>query len=242
MGMRLVKKIWGYRKALRSIFSTIYFNFKYLPANQAVKLPILLYKPKFIKLKGSFSIASLDVKFGMIKLGFPDVSIYPNTGIIIENHGGKCVFWGSCRIGNASAISIGDQGYVSFGDDFKATANLKLVCYHYIQFKDRVRVGWDNVIMDTDLHTMVKLSGGYTKGFGPVLIGNDNWLGLRCTVLKNTTTPNFCTVGSNSVLNRKYDYEPYVMIAGNPCTKKIDGIYHDVKDDIITYQLFDSNS
>lgn len=33
---------------LRSIFSTIYFNLYYLPFKQAIKLPILLYKPHLI--------------------------------------------------------------------------------------------------------------------------------------------------------------------------------------------------
>lgn len=37
---------------IRSILPSIYFNFHYLPFGQAIKLPILLYKPSFQKCKG----------------------------------------------------------------------------------------------------------------------------------------------------------------------------------------------
>ena len=43
---------------LRAIISSLYFNFKYLPFNQALKLPILLYKPYFKELKGKVVIDS----------------------------------------------------------------------------------------------------------------------------------------------------------------------------------------
>lgn len=49
-------KIWNRRRDLRSLPYSIYFNFHYLPFRQAVKLPILLYKPKLLKLKGIVKI------------------------------------------------------------------------------------------------------------------------------------------------------------------------------------------
>ena len=54
--MIILSKIWKNRKVFRSILPTIYFNFHYLPFNQAIKLPILLYKPKFYDLKGTVEI------------------------------------------------------------------------------------------------------------------------------------------------------------------------------------------
>lgn len=55
----LLVKIWENRWMLRSIFSTIYFNFHYLPFRQAVHLPIILYKPHLVKLKGNVNICKL---------------------------------------------------------------------------------------------------------------------------------------------------------------------------------------
>ena len=85
--MSFLEKIWKRRSDLRSIFSSIYFNFKYLPFKQAVKLPILLYKPHFLKLKGKVVIDAPKINTGMIRLGFHSVSVYPNSGITLELNG-----------------------------------------------------------------------------------------------------------------------------------------------------------
>ena len=65
--MSTIKKLWNNRRILRSIFSTIYFNFHYLPFSQAIKLPILLYKPKLLKVKGNVKIGEGKIKFGMVR-------------------------------------------------------------------------------------------------------------------------------------------------------------------------------
>ena len=59
----------------------------------------------------------------MIKLGFPQVSLYPDSGMVFENHGGTIVFHGSCRIGNNSAISVGPKALVDF--EFKPSTPLR---------------------------------------------------------------------------------------------------------------------
>lgn len=135
-------KIWNRRRDLRSLPYSIYFNFHYLPFRQAVKLPILLYKPKLLKLKGIVKIGGGKISTGMIRLGFPTVSLFPNSGITFENQGGSILFHGKCSIGNNSAISIGRKGFVEFGNDFKSTTSLRLTSYDKITFGDRVRLGW----------------------------------------------------------------------------------------------------
>lgn len=109
----------------------IYFNFHYLPFSQAMKLPILLYKPTFKCLGGTISISTdpdSKLKFGMIRLGDNRVSIYPNTGIMLELRG-NVTFHGSCNIGNNSYISTWENSHIDFGDNFCSTTSLKLVCY-----------------------------------------------------------------------------------------------------------------
>ena len=72
---------------LRAIISSLYFNFKYLPFNQALKLPILLYKPYFKELKGKVVIDSSNIYFGMIRMGFgvhyniPIVALHGKTKV-----------------------------------------------------------------------------------------------------------------------------------------------------------------
>ena len=54
--INIIKKIWENRWMFRSIASSIYFNFHYLPIKQAIKLPIILYKPKLLSCKGKIII------------------------------------------------------------------------------------------------------------------------------------------------------------------------------------------
>lgn len=72
----VLKRVWRGRRILRYILHSVFFNFHYLPFHEAVKLPILLYKPKLLKLKGTIKIKQEDkIGFGMIRLGFPEVSL-----------------------------------------------------------------------------------------------------------------------------------------------------------------------
>ncbi|MFR9581673.1 MAG: hypothetical protein SNH01_03265 [Rikenellaceae bacterium] len=222
---------------MRSIFSSIWFNFHYLPFKQAVKLPILLYKPKLLRCQGTISIESDKVKFGLIKLGKYNVSIYPNSGIIYENKGGSIVFKGKCNIGNNSAISIGKSGSVIFGDRFVATSTMKLVSYNKIVFGERVRIGWESLVMDTDMHRLTKVDGGYSKGYGDIIIGDNNWFGTKCTIFKNTVTPNYAIFASGSITNRRFDYPEYSLIGvSNKLEVKASGIWRDIDNDVIEYR------
>ena len=223
-------------RLLRSLPASVYFNFHYLPLWQAVKLPILLYKPRFLELKGTVRIESDNIRTGMIRLGFPTVSLYPNTGIMIENHGGEIVFKGRTKVGNASSISIGGKGRVEFGAHFEATAALKLTSYCSVRFAPRVLCAWDCTFMDTDFHKLTKLNGGgYSKGYAPISIGSDTWIGMGTLVLKGTVLPDYTTVGARSLLSGRYEVPPYSILAGSPATLKKTGYWRNLEDDKIEY-------
>ena len=171
----------------------------------------------------------------MIRLRYYGVSIYPNTGIIYENHGGLIVFKGSCNIGNNSAISIGERGKLIFGKRFEATTTFKCVCYNNVSFSDNVSFGWDCIVMDTDFHRMKKVGGGYNKGFGTIHIGKGNWFANRCTILKNTSTCDFCTFSSSSVVSGKYN-TPYTIYSPQSIGVRAYGLYRDITDDYVNYE------
>ncbi len=228
-----INKQWN---RLRCIIQSIYFNFHYLPFKQAIHLPILLYKPRLLDLKGKVKIQG-DIKYGMIRLGFPTVPLYPNSGIMFENHGGTIVFDGTCYIGNNSALSIGVKGECTIGACFRANTSLKLVCFHRIQIGDRVRFGWDCLIMDTDFHKLTKLSGGYSKGYGSVSIGSNNWLGNGCVILKRTLTPNYTVVSARTILDKPIDVPEYSIIGQKREIEiKVTGLWRNIDDDKIDYK------
>lgn len=231
----MLKKLWNKRWMLRSILYSLYFNFHYLPLKQAIKLPIILYKPKLLKCKGKIQILG-NVKTGMIQLGKYTVSLYPNSGIVFENHGGSIIFNGKCNIGNNSAISIGEKGELIIGDSFSATTSLKLVAYHSIEFKKNVLCGWDCLFMDTDFHQITFTdSNSLPKAYDKISIGENCWFALKCTVMKGTVLANNNIIAANSLLNKDYLDTSYCLLAGQPATIKKRNIYRNPLNDKIIY-------
>jgi acetyltransferase-like isoleucine patch superfamily enzyme len=231
--MNFFKKIWKRRADLRSLPFSIYFNFHYLPFKQAIKLPVLLYKPDLLKMKGKVILDVPKVQMGMIRLGFRSNSLYPNIGIMWENHGGNVVFKGTCSIGNSSSISIGDTGNVDFGNNVVIGPNMKLTSYCLIKFGNNVRLAWEVIIMDTSFHKIKDVNGD-VKGIikAPIYIGNNNWITTRCMVMKGTKTPDYCIFGAGSLLNKDYSSFPtHILLAGNPLVIKAKGIWRDIEDD-----------
>jgi acetyltransferase-like isoleucine patch superfamily enzyme len=221
-----------------SWLKTIYFNFKYLPLKQGIKLPVFLYKVRLLKCKGKVKIESKNIKPGLIKLGVNTVSLYPKGGNVWENHGGNVIFKGKCEIGNNSSISIGKTGNIDFGDNFKCTAALKLTSYCSVTFKENVRLAWEVIIMDTSFHKL-KDKDGKLKGrpYAPVVIGRNNWLPTRAMVLKGTKTPDYTIFGAGSILNKDYSSNPtHTVMAGSPLKVRVENVWRDVDDDKVAYQ------
>lgn len=231
-----MNKIIKLLQILRSLHKTLYFNFKYLPFKQACKLPILLYKPKFIKCKGKIIIDSKTICTGMIKLGFNHAHAYPHSGIVFENYGGTIVFKGRCVIGNNSSISVGPTANLQIGDNFNATTTFKLICWYNINFDYNVRFGWDNLVLDTSFHRLKTRNGDWAnKGYGNIYIGHDNWIATRCIILAGTETQPYTVVATNSLLQKRYD-KSYVLLGGSPAKIIKEGIYRDLFDDSIDYR------
>lgn len=229
------------RYYLCDILKSIYFNLKYLPLRQAVKLPILLSNVRLVKTKGSICIQAEKVKFGMILIGDHRSDAFPRQKTVYKNRGGKVIFKGSCTIGSSSAIVIFNKGSLVFGDDFKATSRLSVICNYYIEFKEHVLVGWSNVFIDSSFHKLKhkKDNVEYGSGFSPVIIGRHNWFGLRCTIYKGTKTPDYCVIGGNSILNKDYSsYPSYILLAGNPVSIKATDIWRDPSDDLLEYSYY----
>ena len=213
---------------------TIYFNFSNFPFKTAMKLPVILYKP-IISGKGKYIIEG-PVRTGMIKFGFPNVSIYRERGVVLENKG-TIIFKGNANIGGGSAISVGPSVKLVIGDRFSNQTGGKIVCYHKVEFGHTVRLGWQCLVCDTDFHTLKTEDGKeYSKGYGPIIIGDEVWVGSYSLIYKNTEIPPRCTVASRTLLNKKMDCSPYSLIySGGGIKTKYTGMYRDIDDDEITY-------
>lgn len=214
----------------------VIFNFYYLPLKQAIKLPILLYKPKFIKLKGKIIIDSKNIKFGMIKMGFRMCGIYPDNGITWQNDGGQIIFRGKTLIGNDSYLVFGSKTIVDFGDDFRNTAKLRLVSYRSIKFGQSTRMGWDTLIMDTNFHPLYDIKNKkFKRASGPIEIGDYNWFGTQCRIMHSTITPERCIFGMNTTVTRNCIKKSYCVMGGEPVRVLSENVIRDLENDIETY-------
>ena len=203
---------------LRSLPWSIYINLHYLPFRQALHLPIMVYKPRFLKVGGSIELLG-GVKRGMIQLGRYQVSLYPNSGIMLELRG-KIIFHGNCSIGNNSFISTGERSVLEFGENFGATTTLRLTSYDHIKFGDNVLIGWDCLFMDTDFHRLTRVDGKPVKGYGSITIGKNTWIANGCRIMKNTSVPDYSVIAAYTVLTGRVD-APEKSVIGNEHNSKV---------------------
>lgn len=202
---------------IKTLPKTIYFNFKYLPLKQAIKLPIWLFNVRLEKLKGTVIIDSKKTYSGMIRLGCISNTLYDCNHKLVWENRGEVVFNGSCIIGHGSGISTGKNGLIIFGNNFLATTTVKIISYISIVFGENVRVAWESIIMDTDFHETIDISTNERSNpKSPIKIGDNNWIGIRTSILKGTITPDFTIIGACSVLNKQYNTPEYSIIAGKP--------------------------
>ena len=66
--------------------------------------------------------------------------------------------------------------------------------------------------MDTDFHRLTRIDGSQTKGYGKIKIGSYNWIGNGCRIMKNTETPDYCTIAAGTILGKRIDCPSYSVI------------------------------
>jgi acetyltransferase-like isoleucine patch superfamily enzyme len=102
------------------------------------------------------------------------------------------------------------------GDDFGMTGG-SLVCAERIEIGNRVNVGCNSIIADTDFHPLdpqarqLDINAGATA---PVVVEDDVFIGMQCLILKGVRLGAGCVVGAGSVVTR--DVPPRAIVAGNP--------------------------
>lgn len=211
-----MSKIKYYFALLRALLPSAYFCFKYLPLKQAIKLPILLYKPHDCIFNGNVHIDAPYIYTGMIRLGFYTSTVYPNTGVVL-NIEGTMVFNGSCFMGNETYIVVGKQGRLVFGDDFKATCGTKIICMYRISFSIHTLLGWEVCIIDSNFHPLYNLeTKEFKKAYERIEISENNWFAMNCLVLPGVHTPANCVFGARTILTKNAKYESYCVHGGNP--------------------------
>jgi acetyltransferase-like isoleucine patch superfamily enzyme len=201
---------------LRGLLKTLYFNFHYLPFNQAIRLPLIVSHRVWLKKTGGRVVIRSKVLPGMIWIGFGEVGIFDEVrSRSVWEVRGTVVFEGLARIGHGSKITVYSEGKLVLGNKFSITAESSIVCKRSITFGEDCLLSWDILVMDTDIHRINDSAGRHLNPDGEIVIGNHVWICCRCTVLKGSVVGNNSVVGAGSFLSKSVK-EENVLIAGHP--------------------------
>jgi acetyltransferase-like isoleucine patch superfamily enzyme len=209
-----------YIKLIKYLFTenykTIWFNFKYLPFEQAIHFPIILSRNVYLKKMEGSIVFNCPIKYNLVNFGFGEIGIFDEKrSRSIWQVSGKVVFNGKALLGHGTKISVDKKGILNVGSNFKVTAETAIVCHNKIEFGENCLLSWDILIMDTDSHSVIDSNGNKNTMLKPIYIGNHVWIGCRATILKGSVIPNDCVIGANSVLNSKYEISNAIY-AGSP--------------------------
>ncbi|WP_324255509.1 acyltransferase [Xanthobacter autotrophicus] len=196
----------------RNIVQKFYFYFV-RELNKFMELPI--------NIVGQGMLFAAGVKRGKnLRLyGLPIISMVEDSRIEI----GK-----NCRLrsrshGNAIGVNhpvilrtIGAGAVLSIGDDFGMSGGA-ICAAGSVQIGNRVMVGANTVISDSDFHSLNaghRANGVGVAEFRKVVIDDDVWIGADVYVGKGVTIGRASIVGAKSVVTR--DVPPNSIVAGNP--------------------------
>lgn len=105
---------------------------------------------------------------------------------------------------------------LTIGDDFGMTGG-SIVCEERITIGDRVWMGANAVILDTDFHPLNpahRAENPLDGATAPVIIEDEVFIGMQAIILKGVTLGAGCVIGAGSVVTR--DVPPAMIAAGNP--------------------------
>lgn len=199
-----------------SIPKTIYFNFRYLPLSQAIKLPIWVRYNTKIRMGGKIKLnISTSPSLAMIRIGFHKVCVCNPKDSNVLNINGLLVFNGTAHIGNGSKIYVAKGAELVLGNNFAISASSQINCYKKIVFGKDIQFSWDCLTMDSDTHNIYNEQGVKINESREIVFGNKIWIGCRTTILKGSVIPNNCVIGAHSLVSGK-NFESNSIIVGNP--------------------------
>ncbi len=109
-------------------------------------------------------------------------------------------------------VFIGAFGRVEIGQFCFINYGTRLLSQHQIVLKDRVFIGPQCHIWDSNIHNTYFRSVRATPK--PVVLENDTWIGSRTIILPGVTIGEGAIVAAGSIVTK--NVSPYTIVAGNP--------------------------
>lgn len=191
---------------LRSIFKTLYYNFKIFSLKDAVKLPLFVGDTTVIKgsRKGCICIKGAKIR-GILSIGrsFGSYGVYRGIKSVLHfGERGVLVIHGRTAFCTEFKVSI--DGILDLGENFDANNGFNCICKENISFGSGCLLGWNVTVLDSDGHRMT-VNGKSIKETVPVNIGSNVWMGAKTTILKGSCVKDNTVVGYGTLVSGSYD-------------------------------------
>lgn len=205
-----------------SVPKSFYVSWRLTSFREALRLPVQVRYDTVLKdLHGRVSGPAGRWK---LRIGFNDVGFMDRGRarcvLLIR---GEIRMGGKARLGIGSKLLVADGAVLTLGDGFFNSGTLTVVCDKEVTFHDGSMIGWDSVVMDTDLHHVREVATGRVfPRTVPVELGKGVWCGMDVKLLKGTFIADGSIVGAGSVVAKRFE-TPYSVIAGNPAALRKEG-------------------
>lgn len=151
--------------------------------------------------------------------GLPMIQRHRRSRIEIGDHLQMRNWFSSNPLGvnHRSVLATWSENAVIRIGERAAISGASLCAQTMIQIGDRVRLGANSIIADTDFHPIAvaeRLASPKAGRSRPVIIGDDVFIGMNAIILKGVTIGNGAVIGAGSVVSS--DIPAGVAAAGNP--------------------------
>lgn len=200
------------------ILSTIWFNFRYLPFKQAYRLPIFIFGKVYWRgIKKGNIVFRCELKPGIVRIGYVNVPWHSTTNKTSYHILGRHIIHGPVSFGEGCQIIVKREGLLETGNCTWFHRNVRIICYKHITIDDGSCVTWEDQLIDTNFHYMVKDGIIHNNLSDDVYIGKNVWIGNRVSVMRGAYIPSKSIIASNSLVNKDFSSSSEeVLIAGSP--------------------------
>lgn len=205
-------------KIFKAIPSTLFFNLRYMPFREAVKLPVWIASNVRVKSMWRGGLVLGECRPGIVRIGFHEadgVDCYGGNTVLCIRRGGKWIVEKDVHVGHGAIVHVNEGGCLEVGSNFAVSGTTSIICSNKIVIGEDVQFSWNSLVMDSDAHKVYGVDGVLSSTNGEISIGDKVWIAANVTILKNSSIGNNCIIASNSLVNRSIK-ENDCLIAGVP--------------------------
>jgi len=199
---------------------SIYLNFRLLPFNQAIKLPIIVSRVTTLESLSGRVYFQTKPSLGIMKFGFNHSDFYSwRARYTIIKIDGNVYAGDFSQFGVGCSFVVDEGANLYLGNNFSIGGFSKIICRKKISVGDNFRGAWEVQMFDTNFHYIKNIEdGSVTRREHEVVLGANNWMGNRTSVMPGTKTNDFFIAASNSLCNKDYStiVPKYSLVAGSP--------------------------